>query len=84
LVTWKVITIFTKPFKTSGFLFDKNVKNFTMTKYETTQKVKKTLENNTKDDVAKDIGISRPTLDARLQWHTWKIAEITHIKNWKL
>lgn len=55
-----------------------------MTKHETTQKVKKTLENNTKDDVAKDIGISRPTLDARLQWHTWKIAEITHIKNWKL
>lgn len=57
-----------------------------MTKYEATQKVKRAINTNnlTKEEVAKVIGISRPTLDARLQWHTWKIAEITHIKNWTL
>ncbi len=51
-----------------------------MTKYEATQKVKKAIDNSTKEEVAKKIGISRPTLDARIQWHTWKISELTHIK----
>jgi len=51
-----------------------------MTKYETTQKVLKRLEQKTKDEVAKEIGISRPTLDARLAWHNWKKSEITHVE----
>ena len=50
-----------------------------MTKYEATQKIKKRLLNSTKEEVAKEIGITRPTLDARLKWHNWKISEVTHI-----
>ena len=50
-----------------------------MTKYEATQKVMKRIATSTKDEVAKELGISRPTLDARLQWHKWKISEVTHI-----
>lgn len=55
-----------------------------MTKYEATQKVKRKLNFQTKEEIAKDIGISRPTLDARLSFHNWKVSEITHIKNWPL
>ena len=51
-----------------------------MTKYEATQKVLKRIAKTSKDDTAKEIGITRPTLDARLKWHTWKISELTHIK----
>ena len=51
-----------------------------MTKYECTQKVKRRIDTKTKDEVAKEIGISRPTLDVRLKWHNWKISEITHIE----
>jgi len=51
-----------------------------MTKYEATQKIKKRLQIKTKDEVSKELGISRPTLDSRLQWHTWKISELTHIE----
>jgi len=51
-----------------------------MTKYEATQKIKKRVQLSTKEEVAKELGISRPTLDARLQWHTWKISELTHIE----
>lgn len=50
-----------------------------MTKYETTQKVKRLIDLTTKEEVAKSIGISRPTLDTRLSFHNWKISEITHI-----
>lgn len=51
-----------------------------MTKYEATQKVLKRIAITSKNDTAKEIGITRPTLDARLKWHTWKISEITYIK----
>jgi len=51
-----------------------------MTKYEATQKVLKRIAISTKDEVSKELGISRPTLDARLQWHKWKISELTHIE----
>lgn len=51
-----------------------------MTKYETTQKIKKLLIEKTKDEVSKMIGISRPTLDARLSFNNWKITEISHIE----
>lgn len=50
-----------------------------MTKYEATQKVKKRILLSTKDEVAKELGISRPTLDARITYHTWKLSELTHI-----
>lgn len=51
-----------------------------MTKYEATQKIKKLLQYKTKDEVSKQLGISRPTLDARLSFHRWKISELTHIQ----
>lgn len=50
-----------------------------MTKYECTQKVLKRIIISSKEEVAKEIGITRPTLDARLKWHNWKISEVTHI-----
>ena len=52
-----------------------------MTKFEATQKIKKRLFEKTKDEVSKELGISRPTLDFRLQNNNWKISEITHIKS---
>lgn len=51
-----------------------------MKNYSTTQKVLRLIENKTKDEVSKDIGISRPTLDSRLRFHTWKKSEIALIK----
>lgn len=51
-----------------------------MTKYEATLKIKKLIDLNTKDQIARDIGISRPTLDARLVYHKWKKSELTLIK----
>lgn len=51
-----------------------------MTKHETTQKVLRLISLSTKDEIAKKIGISRPTLDARLSFHNWKISETTHIE----
>ena len=47
-----------------------------MTKYEATQKIKKRIDLTTKEEVSKELGISRPTLDARIQWHNWKVSEI--------
>ncbi len=52
-----------------------------MTNYETTSKVKKLIDLKTKDHIAKEIGISRPTLDARLSFHRWKKSEIALIKS---
>lgn len=54
-----------------------------MTQYEATQKVLRIKENTTDEEVAKKLGISRPTLYARLKFNSWKISEITHIKNLK-
>lgn len=51
-----------------------------MTKYECSQKIKKRLIDKTKEEVSKELGISRPTLDARLSFHTWKVSEISHIE----
>jgi predicted DNA binding protein len=51
-----------------------------MTKYECTQKIKKRIQLSTKEEVAKELGISRPTLDARLSWNNWKVSEISHIE----
>jgi hypothetical protein len=51
-----------------------------MTNYEATMKIKRKLDFETKEEISKQIGISRPTLDARLQWHNWKISEIALIE----
>lgn len=67
--------------KSGGFLIKTNVKKFTMSKeYDTTQIVLRLLLTKTKEEIAKDIGISRPTLDARLKFHSWKKSEVTLIK----
>ncbi len=50
-----------------------------MTKYDATQKVLRLIIIHNKDEVAKLIGISRPTLDSRLNSHKWKVSELTHI-----
>lgn len=55
-----------------------------MTKHETTKKVLRLISYLTKDEIARKIGISRPTLDARLKWHTWKTSEIYVVEGWKL
>ena len=47
-----------------------------MTKYDATLKVKKKLSFETQEDICKKIGISRPTLNARLQKSNWKVSEI--------
>lgn len=51
-----------------------------MNPYEATQKVLKLLLNNSKEEISKELGISRPTLDNRLKWHKWKKLELTHIQ----
>lgn len=48
--------------------------------YDTTQKVLRLLLKETKEEIHKKIGISRPTLDARLKFNNWKKSEITLIK----
>ena len=48
--------------------------------YDTTQRVLRLLLKGNKKEVAKEIGISRPTLDARLKFHSWKKSEINLIK----
>lgn len=52
-----------------------------MKNYDTTQKIRKLIDISTKDEIAKKIGISRPTLDARLSFHNWKVSEIHLIKS---
>ena len=65
----------------SGFLIFINVKKFTMSiEYDITQKVLRLLLKETKEEIHKKIGISRPTLDARLKFNNWKKSEITLIK----
>ncbi len=51
-----------------------------MTKYEATKKINTRLLSKTKDEVSKELGISRPTLDARLSFHNWKVSEIALIE----
>lgn len=46
---------------------------------KTTTAVKNLLQKYTKEEVSQMIGISRPTLDTRLQKNNWKVSEISHI-----
>lgn len=50
-----------------------------MTKNQATAKIITRLLKSTKEDVALELGISRPTLDKRLKFNTWKKSELTHI-----
>lgn len=52
-----------------------------MTKYEATQKVKRLNLTETLDEISKKIGISRPTLNIRLNNNNWKVSEIHLIKS---
>jgi predicted DNA binding protein len=46
----------------------------------TTNRVKHILESSTKIELAKQLGITRMTLDVRLRKHTWKKGEKEIIK----
>lgn len=51
-----------------------------MTKLEATTKVKMLLNINKVDDLAKKVGVSKPTLYTRLSEHNWKLGEIALIE----
>jgi hypothetical protein len=47
-----------------------------MTRLEATSKAKLLLIDFTVEDLAKNIGITKPTLYTRLAEHNWKLGEI--------
>lgn len=47
-----------------------------MTKLEATAKVSGFMGKYTDDEIAKKLGITRPTLYARLLKHNWKLGEL--------
>lgn len=47
-----------------------------MTKLEATSKAQRLRLSFTDDEVAKKIGITKPTLYARISKHNWKVSEI--------
>lgn len=47
-----------------------------MTKLEATSKAQRLRLSFTDDEVAKKLGISKPTLYARISKHNWKVSEI--------
>lgn len=47
-----------------------------MTKHEATNRVKRKLVFVTQEEICKAIGISRPTLNTRLNKSNWKASEI--------
>lgn len=51
-----------------------------MTKLEATVKVNRLLISYNHDDFAKKLGISKPTLYARLAKHNWKLGELSLIE----
>lgn len=51
-----------------------------MTRLEATTKARMLLIDNTIDELAKKIGITKPTLYTRLSEHNWKIGEIALLK----
>jgi DNA invertase Pin-like site-specific DNA recombinase len=81
LVIRKIKLSLQNHFKKEWFFYlYKRKKIYKMNQYEATQKVLKLLLNNSKEDISKELGISRPTLDNRLKWHKWKKLELTHIQ----
>jgi DNA-binding XRE family transcriptional regulator len=59
-----------------NIIFDKNYK---MTKFDITDKVKRLRSQTTDEELAKLLGLSRPTLYQRLKDHKWKVSEIFYI-----
>lgn len=51
-----------------------------MTKHEATNRVKRKLVFITQEDLCKEIGITRPTLNTRLAKSNWKASEIFFIQ----
>lgn len=51
-----------------------------ITRLEATQKVQKMLLNTTYEEMAKKIGITKPTLYVRLADHNWKLGELSLIE----
>lgn len=51
-----------------------------MTKLEATTKARLLLIDKSADELAKEIGITRPTLYTRLAEHNWKLGEIALLK----
>ena len=51
-----------------------------ITKLEATVKVNKLLLSYTYDDLSAKIGITKPTLYARLAKHNWKLGELSLIE----
>jgi DNA-binding Lrp family transcriptional regulator len=47
-----------------------------MTKYDATLRVKRHLAFKTHEEISKMIGITRPTLNARLKRNNWKLSEL--------
>ena len=47
-----------------------------MTKQEATNRVKRKLSFVTQEELCKEIGITRPTLNTRLYKSNWKVSEI--------
>ena len=47
-----------------------------MTRLEATSKIQRLRLSFTDEDLVKKIGITKPTLYARISKHNWKVAEI--------
>lgn len=52
-----------------------------MTKHDCTRKVQLLRQNLTDEEVAKKIGITKPTLYSRLRLSKWKVSEIFLIES---
>jgi len=53
----------------------------TKDQYDTTQRVQRMLLTKTKEEVAKECGMTKVTFYTRLKMQNWKLTEISHIKN---
>lgn len=51
------------------------------TRFEATKKIQSRLTEKTYDEIAIEIGITRPTLYARLAEHNWKKSELVLIRD---
>ena len=54
-----------------------------MTKLEATSKVQRLRLSFSDEDLVKKIGITKPTLYARISRHNWKVSEIFLIEKMK-
>ena len=54
-----------------------------MTKLETTSKIQRLRLSFTDEEIVNKIGISKPTLYARISKHNWKVSEVFLIEKLK-